>query len=60
MLVMKNALMYRIGIVKDKNKECKNKISMIPGRLAKYLQTLDVSISKLFKVSWRRGALSIA
>ena len=38
-----------IDNAKDKIKECKIKISMIPGGLTRYSQPLDVSISKLFK-----------
>ena len=49
MLVMDDALMHKIDIVKDKIKECKTKISMIPGGLTRYLQPLDVSINKPFK-----------
>ena len=49
MLVMDYASMQKIHIVKDKAKECKIKISMIPGGLARYLQSLNVSINKPFK-----------
>ena len=47
-LVMDEASMNKIDIVKDKIKECKTKISMIPGRLAKYPQPLDISINKCY------------
>ena len=49
MLVMDDASMHKIDIVKNKIKECNTKISMIPGGLARYLQPLDVSINKPFK-----------
>ena len=49
MLVMDDASMHKIDIVKDKIKECNTKISMIPGGLTRYLQPLDVSINKPFK-----------
>ena len=48
-LVMDDASMHKIHIVKNKIKECKTKISMIPGGLTRYLQPLDVSINKPFK-----------
>ena len=41
--------MHKIDLVKDKIKEWKTKISMIPGGLKRYLQPLDVIISKSFK-----------
>ena len=41
--------MHKIDIVKDKIKECKTKISMIPGGLTKYLLPLYVSINKPLK-----------
>ena len=37
MLVMDDSSMHRIDIIKDKIKECKTKISMIPGGLSRYL-----------------------
>ena len=46
---MDDASMHKIDIVKDKIKECKTKISTIPGGLTRYFQTLDVSINKPFK-----------
>ena len=49
MLVMDDALMHKIDMVKDKIKERKTRISMIPGELTRYLQPLDVSINKPFK-----------
>ena len=48
MLVMDNALMHKINILKDKIKECKTKINMIPGGLTRYLQPQDVSVNKPF------------
>ena len=47
--VMDDASMHKIDIVKDKIKECKTKISIIPGGLTRYLQPLDLSINKPFK-----------
>ena len=41
--------MHKIDLVKDKIKEWKTKISMIPGGFKRYLQHLDVIISKPFK-----------
>ena len=35
--VMDDASMLKINIVKDKNKECKTKISTYPGWLTRYL-----------------------
>ena len=49
MLVMDDALMHEIDIVNDKIKENKTKIIMISGGLTRYLQSLEVSINKLFK-----------
>ena len=49
MLVIDDASICKIDIVKDKTKEWKTKINMIPGDLARYLQPLDVSINKIFK-----------
>ena len=49
MLVMDDSSMHKIDIVKYKIKECKTKISMIPGGLTRYLQPLDLSINKPFK-----------
>ena len=46
---MDDASMHKIDIVKDKIKECKTKIIMIPDRLSKYFLPLDVSINKQFK-----------
>ena len=46
---MDDASVHKIDIVKDKIKECKTKISMIPGGLARYFQTFDASINKPFK-----------
>ena len=39
----------QINIVKNKFKECKAKISMIPDRLTIYLKPLNISINKPFK-----------
>ena len=49
MLVMDDASMQKIDIVKDKIKECKTKIIMIPGGLTRYPQPLNLSINKPFK-----------
>ena len=49
MLVMDDTSLHTIDNVKDKIKECKAKISMIPGGIIRYLQPLDVSINKPFK-----------
>ena len=49
MLVIDDASICKIDIVKDKTKECKTKINMIPGDLARYLQPLGVSINKIFE-----------
>ena len=49
MQFMDDASMHKIDFVKDKIKECGTKISIILGGLTRYLQPLDVSISKQFK-----------
>ena len=49
MLVMNYESMHKIDIVKVKIKEYKTKVSIIPGGLTRYLQSLDVCINKLFK-----------
>ena len=49
MLVIDNASKHKINILKDKIKECKTKISMIPGGITRYLQPLNVAINNLFK-----------
>ena len=49
MLVMDDASIHKIDTVKDKIKECKTKIIMIPWGLKRYLQPLDVSTNKSFK-----------
>ena len=48
-LVMDDASIYKIDILKNKIKEYKTKISMITGELTRYLQPLYASISKPFK-----------
>ena len=49
MLVMDDASVHRIDIVKDKIKESKTKISMNQGEITRYFHPLDVSINKPFK-----------
>ena len=55
MLMMNNASMLKIDIVKGKIKEWKIKKSMIPGGFTKYLQPLDVPLASHSRMSWRRG-----
>ena len=49
MLVMDDTSMHKIDNLKDKIKQFKTEISMIPGTLTRYLQPLYVSINKPFK-----------
>ena len=49
MLVTNNTSIHKIDIVKDKIKECKTKINMIPDGLKRYLQTQNVFINKPFE-----------
>ena len=49
MLVVEDALIHKFDTIKDKIKECKTSIGMIPGGLTKYLQDLDVIINKPLK-----------
>ena len=58
-LVMIDALMHEIDIVKDKVNDCKTKISMIPDGLSRYLHPLDVSINKPFKDELKKRYIEI-
>ena len=49
MLEMDDASIHKIDILKDKIKECKTKISIIPDGIKRYLQPLDIFINKAFK-----------
>ena len=54
MLVMDDASMHKLDVIKKKINDWEISISMIPGGLTKYLQPLDVSINKPFKDELRK------
>ena len=49
MLVMDDASMHKLDVIKQRINDWETSISMIPGGLTRYLQPLDVSINKPFK-----------
>ena len=49
MLVMDDASMHKLDVIKQRINDWETSISMIPGGLTRYLQLLDVSINKPFK-----------
>ena len=54
MLVMDDSSMHKIPEIKRSVELSETKVTMIPGGLTRYLQPLDVSINKSFKVEMRR------
>ena len=54
MLVMDDASMHKLDVIKKKINDWETSISMIPGGLTRYLQPLDVSINKSFKDELRK------
>ena len=54
MLVMDEASMHKIPEIKRSVELSETKVMMIPGGLTKYIQPLDVAISKPFKEEIRR------
>ena len=53
MLVMDDASMHKLDVIKKKINDLETFISMIPGDLTRYLQPLNVSINKPFIMIYR-------
>ena len=54
MLVMDDASMHKLDVIKKKKNDWEATISMIPGGLTRYLQPLNASINKPFKDELRK------